>query len=111
MSFFVDLWESIFTPGTSPALLTATHASFVLLLLSLLSLIYITRSIHYINLFVIALCLYGAVIWFVEELKQAKLKDNAELATEEEKKEAEQEEKVEEAVASGVRLPVKKRKV
>lgn len=112
MSFFVDLWESIFTPGTSPALLTATHASFVLLLLSLLSLIYITRSIHYINLFVIALCLYGAVIWFVEELKQAKLKDNAELAAEEEKKEAEQkEEKVEEAVASGVRLPAKKRKV
>lgn len=80
MSFFVELWESIFTPGTTPALLKATHASFVLLHLSLLSLIYLTRSIHFINLLVIALFLHGAVTWFVNELKHAKLKENAELA-------------------------------
>lgn len=93
MSFFVELWESIFTPGISPALLKATHASFILLLLSLLSLVYYTRSIHFINLFVIALFLYGAVMWFVKELQYAKLKDNEELA---EKAKQENEEKEEE---------------
>lgn len=81
-SFFVELWESIFTPGTSPALIKATHGSFVLLLLSLAFLIFYTRSIHFINLFVIALCLWGAVIWFIQELKNAKLKDNEELVDE-----------------------------
>ncbi|OBA23593.1 hypothetical protein METBIDRAFT_36935 [Metschnikowia bicuspidata var. bicuspidata NRRL YB-4993] len=82
MSFFVELWESIFTPGTSPALMKATHASFILLLLSLLFLIFYSGSIHFINLFVIASCLYAAVIWFVNELKNIKLKDNEELAKE-----------------------------
>lgn len=81
MSFFVELWESVFTPGTSPALLKATHGSFILLLLSLLSLIYYTGSIHFINLFVIALLLYASVIWFVKELQSAKLKNNNELGS------------------------------
>lgn len=79
MSFFVELWESIFTPGTTPALLKATHGSFILLLLSLLFLVYYTRSIHFINLFVIAALLYALVIWFVGELQRAKLMDNKEL--------------------------------
>lgn len=39
-----------------------------------------TRSIHFINLLVISVCLYAAVIWFIEELKKAKLKSNEELA-------------------------------
>ncbi|KAJ8143865.1 hypothetical protein OY671_003029 [Metschnikowia pulcherrima] len=82
MSFFVELWESVFTPGTSPALMKATHASFIMLLLSLLFLIFYSGSIHFINLFVIASCLYAAVIWFVNELKNIKLKDNEELAKE-----------------------------
>lgn len=80
MAFLVELWESIFTPGTTPALLKATHVSFVLLHFSLLLLIYLTRSIHFINLLVIALLLHGTVTWFVNELKNAKLKENAELA-------------------------------
>lgn len=79
MSFFVELWESIFTPGTTPALIKATHASFIMLILSLVSLIYLSRSIHFINLLVIALLLYGSVIWFINELNQAKLKDNETL--------------------------------
>ncbi|WPK27124.1 hypothetical protein PUMCH_004497 [Australozyma saopauloensis] len=82
MSFFVELWESIFTPGTSPALLKATHGSFVLLLMSLLFLIYYTRSIHFVNLFVIAALLYALVIWFVAELQRAKLMNNSELQLE-----------------------------
>lgn len=85
MTFIVELWESIFIPGTTPALLKATHASFIVLLLSLLFLIYYTRSIHFINLFVIALLLYASVIWFVHELQNAKLKNNDELAGKSEK--------------------------
>lgn len=85
MSFFVELWESIFTPGTTPALLKATHGSFILLLCSLLFLVYYTRSIHFINLFVIAGLLYALVIWFVAELQRAKLMDNQELKESEEK--------------------------
>lgn len=84
MSFFVELWESIFTPGTTPALIKATHGSFILLLLSLLFLIYYTRSIHFINLFVLAALLYALVMWFVAELQRVKLMDNQELQKESE---------------------------
>lgn len=107
MSFFVELWESIFTPGTSPALMKATHASFILLLLSLAFLIYYTGLFHFINLFAIATFLYAAVIWFVNELKNAKLKDNQQLA---EKAEAEPSSEPS-AQASGVgKASAKKRK-
>lgn len=118
MAFIVELWESIFTPGTSPALLKATHGSFILLLLSLLSLIYYTRSIHFINLFVIALLLYASVIWFVHELQNAKLKNNEELENDGEGKEkTEGKEKIEaketeKAKVSGaaIKSPIRKRK-
>lgn len=93
MSFVTELWESIFTPGTTPALIKATHASFILLILSLLSLIYLSRSIHFINLLVIALLLYGSVIWFINEVKEMKLKNNTELEKEEDEKEKDQQEK------------------
>lgn len=89
MAFFTELWESVFTPGTTPALIKATHVSFVLLILSLLSLIYLSRSIHFINLLVIALLLYGSVIWFINELNEMKLKNNTELEKEEQEKEKE----------------------
>lgn len=88
-SFFSELWESVFQPGTNPALIKATHGSFVLLILSLLSLIYITRSIHFVNLLVIACILYGIVVWFIGELQQAKL--NQQLEDEQKKKENENE--------------------
>lgn len=84
MSFFVELWESVFTPGTTPALVTATHGSFILLTLSLLWLIYVTRSIHFINLLVISLALWATVTWFLAELEKekSKLKTNEELIAE-----------------------------
>lgn len=112
MAFIVELWESIFTPGTTPALLKATHASFILLLLSLLSLIYYTRSIHFINLFVIAGLLYGSVIWFVNELKHTKLQSNEALAGEEKEEKKEKEETT--ASTTTAKAPsasIKKRKV
>ncbi|KAG5420986.1 PKR1 [Candida metapsilosis] len=79
MVFIVELWESIFTPGTTPALIKATHGSFILLIVSLATLIFLTKSIHFVNLLVIAVLLYGTVIWFINELQQVKLKNNEEL--------------------------------
>lgn len=79
MSFITELWELVFTPGTTPALVKATHASFILLILSLISLIFLSGSIHFVNLLVIALFLYGAVIWFINELETVKLRSNEQL--------------------------------
>lgn len=85
MSFFYELWESIFTPGASAALLKATHGSFVLLHITLAFLVYYTHSIHFVNLFVIAALLHALVTWFVAELQRAQHMDNQELASEQEK--------------------------
>lgn len=82
MAFITELWESVFTPGTTPALIKATHASFILLIISLISLIFLSRSIHFVNLLIIAILLYAAVIWFIKELEQVKLKDNDQLDAE-----------------------------
>ncbi|AMD21773.1 HFL083Cp [Eremothecium sinecaudum] len=78
-NFFIALWESIFRPGTTPQLVAATNASFAILLAVLFSLLYVTRSGHFIALSVIAMLLWITVIWFVRELKQVNLKSNEEL--------------------------------
>lgn len=83
--FITDLWDSVFQPGTTPALIQATHGSFFLLMLVLGWMVYHTGSIHFINLFVIAGCLWAAVTWFLSELKKVKLKTNEELAKDEKK--------------------------
>ncbi|ODQ82404.1 hypothetical protein BABINDRAFT_159006 [Babjeviella inositovora NRRL Y-12698] len=85
-TFITELWESVFTPGTTPALIKATHGSFVLLVLSLIMLIYLSGSIHFYNLLAISFCLWGTVTWFILELENEKikssLKTNEELAKE-----------------------------
>ncbi|ODV84612.1 hypothetical protein CANARDRAFT_235893 [[Candida] arabinofermentans NRRL YB-2248] len=88
--FITDLWESVFQPGLTPALKTATHGSFVCLIISLSTMIYISGSIHFVNLLIIALLLWATVTWFIAELnrEQAKLKSNEELAKEGEKEES-----------------------
>lgn len=115
--FIVDLWDSVLTPGTSPALIQATHASFILLILSLSSLIWLTKSIHFINLLIIAILLYGTVIWFIGELRSVKLRSNAELERESNAIKAAQVKdedivEVKEAGSSGIAqlTPVKSRK-
>lgn len=82
MLFFVELWESVFKAGMTPALVTATHALFCLLLVLLGTMAVYTRSIHFFNLFIIAVCLYGLVIWFMKELEAIKLKSNEDLSSE-----------------------------
>ncbi len=66
--------------GTTPALSIKSHTRFVALLIaSLIWLIYLSRSIHFVNLLVIALLLYGTVFWFIGELERTKLMSNEEL--------------------------------
>lgn len=77
MAFLVELWESIFTPGTTPALIKATHASFLALITSLTVLIFFSKSIHFVNLLVIAVLLYATVIWFIGELEKTKKSEEA----------------------------------
>ncbi len=100
MSFFADLWKSVFEPGANSALVQATHGSFFLLTLSLIWMIYTTHSIHFINLLVISSLLWMSVIWFLSELKQAKLKSNEEIA-EDDAKSAEKTEKVDNETKNG----------
>ncbi|QLL30529.1 hypothetical protein HG536_0A03470 [Torulaspora globosa] len=79
-NFFVALWESIFQPGTTPQLIVATHVSFIALLSTLIWLIYATKgNVHFYALFIIALCLWVCVIWFIRELKSVDLKNNEQL--------------------------------
>lgn len=93
--FIVDLWESIFTPGTTPTLVKATHGSFVLLILSLLFLIWNALNIHTVLLLIIALCLWGTLTWFIAEVAklkaEGKLKTDKELREEAEKQDAKKE--------------------
>jgi hypothetical protein len=72
MTFVTDLWESIFTPGTTPALVRATHFSFAALVLLLISLLVATWNLHFLALLVIASGLWAAVTWFVGELEAEK---------------------------------------
>ncbi|OTB08776.1 hypothetical protein M426DRAFT_7497 [Hypoxylon sp. CI-4A] len=74
-SFVQDLWESVFTPGTTPTLLVATNATFACLQLVLLLLLVATYSIHFFILSFLCGGLWGAINWFAAELKVAQDKE------------------------------------
>lgn len=68
-TFVEELWNSIFTPGTTPTLLVATNASFAALQFLLLILFLSTYSIHFFILSVISAGLWYAINWFARELQ------------------------------------------
>lgn len=68
-SFLEELWNSIFTPGTTPTLLIATNASFAALQLVLLALLLATYSVHFLILSVLCMGLWVAINWFANELR------------------------------------------
>ncbi|KAL6873200.1 Pkr1 domain-containing protein [Trichoderma novae-zelandiae] len=70
-SFFVELWEGIFTPGPTPTILKATNISFAALQLVLLSLLLATYSVHFVVLSVLCGGLWWSVNWFARELRVA----------------------------------------
>lgn len=72
-TFFPLLWSSIFTPGTTPTLLIATHTSFVALLLVIITMYVATRSLHFVALGTVAIALWASITWFVAELEKAGL--------------------------------------
>ena len=76
-SFFHDLWASVFTPGTTPALVLATNVTFFLLQIILLILLYATLSYHFIAMNIICVGLWGGVNWFVKEVEEFKRSEEA----------------------------------
>ncbi|ODQ63016.1 hypothetical protein WICANDRAFT_89371 [Wickerhamomyces anomalus NRRL Y-366-8] len=85
MDFVNELWKSVLTPGTSPALILATHLTFASLVITLSFFALYSKSIHLINLLVISILLWITLTWFINEinsLEKSDLKDNNELAEE-----------------------------
>lgn len=74
-SFVGELWESVFTPGTTPTLLIATNVTFAALQAILAALLYVTFSIHFLILSVISAGLWTAINWFARELKEHQLQE------------------------------------
>lgn len=70
-SFLANLWESVFTPGTTPTLLVATNATFAALQTLLAALLVATWSIHFAILSVLCGGLWYSINWFAIELQVA----------------------------------------
>jgi hypothetical protein len=66
-----NLWESVFTPGTTPTLLVATNVTFGALQLLLLTLLVATYSIHFAILSLLCGGLWYSINWFAVELQNA----------------------------------------
>lgn len=76
-TFMTNLWESIFTPGTTPTLLLATNVTFGCLQLTLLALTLATYNIHGLVLSILCACLWASVNWFAAELQAVRMKEEA----------------------------------
>lgn len=70
MSFFADLWDSIFVPGTTPTLVLATNISFFLLQILLVVLLITTGSYHFLAMSILCGGLWAGIRWFVRELEE-----------------------------------------
>lgn len=79
-SFVENLWESIFTPGTTPTLLVATNVTFASLQVVLFVLLVATYSIHFVILSCLCAGLWWSINWFAVELKVAQEKEDKEKA-------------------------------
>lgn len=77
-SFAQGLWESIITPGPTPALLVATNVTFAGLQLVLGVLLLATWSVHFVVLSVLSGGLWWAINWFARELKIHQLAEEKE---------------------------------
>ncbi|KAL5120353.1 hypothetical protein ACEQ8H_001643 [Pleosporales sp. CAS-2024a] len=74
-AFLEELWESIFTPGTTPTLLVATNASFAALQVLLLAMLLATHSMHFFILSFLCGGLWWAINWFAAEMRAAQAKE------------------------------------
>ncbi|KAK4987204.1 hypothetical protein LTR50_004805 [Elasticomyces elasticus] len=74
-TFFANLWDSVFTPGTTPALLLAANAAFAALQFTLAALLIATYSIHFVILSFLCGGLWWSINWFASELRMAQEKE------------------------------------
>lgn len=74
-TFVTELWESIFTPGTTPTLLVATNVTFAALQAVLAAMLFATQSIHFVILSVLCAGLWTSINWFARELKAHQLQE------------------------------------
>jgi hypothetical protein len=74
-SFIEELWNSIFTPGTTPTLLLATNATFACLQVLLFVLLLATYSLHFVILSALCGGLWWSINWFATELKKEQAKE------------------------------------
>ncbi|KAK0612924.1 ER protein Pkr1-domain-containing protein [Bombardia bombarda] len=70
-SFVEGIWDSIFTPGTTPTLLIATNATFAILQVLLAAMLFATYSVHFLVLSLLSGGLWAAINWFARELAEA----------------------------------------
>jgi hypothetical protein len=75
-SFLEEIWNSIFTPGTTPTLLFATNATFASLQAVLLALLLATWSVHFVVLSLLCGGLWYAINWFAAELAHQQTKEH-----------------------------------
>lgn len=75
MEFIQGLWDGILNPGTTPALVIATHASFACLELVLFLMLWASRSLHFVALIILATCLWMAITWFIGEAEAYRQKE------------------------------------
>lgn len=87
LKFAEDLWQSVLTPGITPSLITATHASFAALLVILVFMLVSTKSLHFVALLAIASGLWAAVTWFIREIQLLELEKKQKEEQEKEKEE------------------------
>ncbi|KAF2252513.1 Pkr1-domain-containing protein [Trematosphaeria pertusa] len=93
LTFFEQLWQSIFTPGPTPTLLVATNASFAALQLLLFALLLATHSIHFVILSGLTAGLWWAINWFAGEIRAAQAKEEEAKRIREARREKEKEKK------------------
>jgi hypothetical protein len=86
-TFLTNLWDAVFTPGTTPTLLLATNITFAALQLLLLVLLVATYSIHFAILSVLCSGLWWSINWFATELRAAQAKEAEAEAIRKRKKE------------------------
>ncbi|KAF5094041.1 hypothetical protein D0Z00_003730 [Geotrichum galactomycetum] len=104
INFTQDLWNSILTPGTTPALIKATHFSFAALLTTLAFLLVATKNIHFVFLTIIASGLWAAITWFIKEVELEKQRQQQQQPKDkqEEKTDDRLEDKTQESAATAV---------
>ena len=82
-----EIIDSIFTPGINSSVRLFTCVTFVLLILVLFGMLFLTNfNIHVLVMFCLSVGVFVSLIWFMYELEQSKKNDNQGVQEKEEPK-------------------------